>query len=170
MCYANRSDTHCSQQKEQKKKKTLKENWGESVKFFTPASPASLYNTVNSAMFVLTDENRNNSCELSAAVKMLPALSHPPYNELWMLCSALTDCTASPLRERSKRAHKWTNASAVTPSTTNHWLTPNPQALLGIVVFCDFAFRQWAEMISLVKMSLLSVYSYNEAEIVPEDP
>lgn len=78
----------------------------------------------------------------------------PTFYKLWMLCSSLTELTASPLRERSKRAHKWTKAGAVTPFTANHWLNSNSQALWGIVVCFAFIFRQWASFVLNVFFAL----------------
>lgn len=49
----------------------------------------------------------------------------PTFNKPQTLCSSLTEVTTSLLRERVARAHKWTKASAVTPSAANHWLAPH---------------------------------------------
>lgn len=52
-----------------------------------------------------------------------------------VLCCALTEFTASPLREFTKRAHKWTKASAVTPFAGHSLAYP---ALLGASGDCSF--------------------------------
>lgn len=61
---------------------------------------------------------------------MLPVT--PTFTKLRMLLLARRD---HPLRERTKRSHKWTNASAVTPIAADNWSAPHSVVLLEIVVF-----------------------------------
>ena len=64
---------------------------------------------------------------------MLPVT--PTFTKLRMLLLARRD---HPLRERTKRAHKWTSASAVTPIAVDNWSAPHSEVLLEIVVFFGF--------------------------------
>lgn len=134
-----------------------------SLKFDRRSTCNSLRHRKCSNVHTYGQKPQNIIPRTSPVVQKLPALSHPPGNKLWTLCSALTDYTASVAR-----AHKWTNGSAVTPFTASHWLGWfRTQAMLGIVVLADFDFKQWTVIMSSVKIWLnVRVYSYNSSRYI----